>query len=376
MKSHATEIVLTGGPCGGKTRGLNYLHKRLTGLGIRVFTVPEFATQLIRYGISDMEKIEKEDIKKYIEIERQILARQIEDRWRYNCIAKLFGDEKCVILYDRGPMDIDCYVPCGEFEKLIKTWGYSVSNLCDSYNAVIHMVTAANGAEEHYTKANNSARRETPEQARAVDQRTLEAWIGHPHLRIIDNSTGFDAKLGRLYKAVCREIGVPVPVEIERKFLVRPVKNIEKILPPSTRKIYIEQAYLLSPKYNHMRIRKRTHRESSTYYKTRKRTISGAFSGKREEVEEKIDEQTYLNMMYYKNPKTSVVKKTRYCFIHKHQYFELDAFLEPTDAKGLLILEIELMEENEPVLLPDFLKIEKEVTGVKKYTNYEISKRE
>lgn len=44
------------------------------------------------------------------------------------------------------------------------------------YDEVIFMVTAANGAEQFYTLANNIARHETAEQARELDKRTLAGW--------------------------------------------------------------------------------------------------------------------------------------------------------------------------------------------------------
>jgi hypothetical protein len=44
---------------------------------------------------------------------------------------------------------------------------------------VIHMVTAADGAEAFYTNSNNSARGETVDQAKEMDKKTQNAWIHH-----------------------------------------------------------------------------------------------------------------------------------------------------------------------------------------------------
>ncbi|MBQ3724982.1 MAG: hypothetical protein II904_05630, partial [Oscillospiraceae bacterium] len=44
---------------------------------------------------------------------------------------------------------------------------------------------AAKGAEAFYTTDNNTARVETLEEAIELDAKTLAAWAGHPHLRII-----------------------------------------------------------------------------------------------------------------------------------------------------------------------------------------------
>jgi hypothetical protein len=59
----------------------------------------------------------------------------------------------------------------------------------------VHLVTAAIGAEKYYTTENNAARSETLEEARALDFKILNTWVGHPNIRIIDNSTDFQGKI-------------------------------------------------------------------------------------------------------------------------------------------------------------------------------------
>lgn len=54
---------------------------------------------------------------------------------------------------------------------------------------VLHLVTAANGAEKFYTTANNSARSETAEQAVALDNKVAGCWKDHPNHQIIANKT-------------------------------------------------------------------------------------------------------------------------------------------------------------------------------------------
>ena len=68
------------------------------------------------------------------------------------------------------------------------------------YDQVIHMVSAARGAETFYTLENHSCRYEGIEDAREVDQRAGEAWVGHPYLDVVDNAShpNFDAKIQSL----------------------------------------------------------------------------------------------------------------------------------------------------------------------------------
>ena len=67
------------------------------------------------------------------------------------------------------------------------------------YDGVIHLVTAADGALAFYKhretqddQGNLVFRRETAEQAVALDRRTQECWAYHPHLIIVSNPQAQD----------------------------------------------------------------------------------------------------------------------------------------------------------------------------------------
>jgi hypothetical protein len=47
----------------------------------------------------------------------------------------------------------------------------------------------------------------------------LNAWVGHPRIRIIDNSTDFKGKIQRVIDVVCQVVGAPRPVNTERKYI-------------------------------------------------------------------------------------------------------------------------------------------------------------
>jgi hypothetical protein len=60
--------------------------------------------------------------------------------------------------------------------------GWSTIQLRDRrYDAVIHLVTCADGAEEFYTSENNAARYEGIKDAIELDRKLINAWVGHPH---------------------------------------------------------------------------------------------------------------------------------------------------------------------------------------------------
>ena len=130
--------------------------------------------------------------------------------------------------------------------------------------------------------------------------------------------------------------------------------------------------YLVSDDGSEIRIRKRSQGDSAGYFKTIKTPVA---PGVRRETEETISPSEYVHLQASRDPKARVIRKHRYCFVYRSQYFELDVFIEPASLAGLCILEIELTEENDTLDLPEFLEREKEVTEDPAYSNYELAQK-
>jgi hypothetical protein len=72
---------------------------------------------------------------------------------------------------------------------------------------VLHLTTAAAGAEAFYTTANNAARTETPEEARVLDERMVGNWRrAHSNVVQIDNEGSFEEKVARAEAAAVRNV--------------------------------------------------------------------------------------------------------------------------------------------------------------------------
>jgi CYTH domain-containing protein/predicted ATPase len=369
LGEHIWMIVITGGPCGGKTSALALLRSKLTDRGYRVLIVPESATKLIGAGIhpgpGGLDGAE---------FQREVIADTLAQEARTISAAKRFRDrgEKVVILCDRGTMDGAAYVEPQVFASMLDELGYNPRVLCDErYHAVMHLQTAAIGAERFYTLETNSARTESPELARALDQRTLDAWSRHPHPRLIDNSTGFDEKLERLFAEICTVLGDPVPIEKEDKFLVDASEPI--IIPVRFHESRIVQDYLTAPDMREeYRVRSRTDREGTTFYFTRKRYVA---PGDRIEIERMVTGREYASLLTLRDYRLQTIEKRRLCFFWKGQFFELDLFERPEHEKGLVLLEAERTDRTPTLELPPFIRVVRNVTGEKRYSNQEIAKR-
>ena len=167
-------------------------------------------------------------------------------------------------------------------------------------------------------------------------------------------------------------------LEIERKFLVKfPIswENLAELFDGLKDVKRISQTYL-KPKGKDPSARVRKTIEGLTgdtetvYHFNQKEYIQ---PGVHEETEHEINKSQYEKYLKNSHPDKVTVEKTRFVFKYRDQTFELDVFKGP--LKGLVILEIELKNKNDKVELPSFLKIVKEVTGDKKYNNFELANK-
>lgn len=364
-------IVLTGGPCAGKTTAKNYLQEKLGDYGWDLTFVPEVATFIFGSGINPM-KLTQEQM---LPLQNLLFSTQLmlEDS-TFRLAMELKNSKNPLMVCDRGCMDGVAYTTKEMFETILANHRMTEVDARDRrYGAVFHLVTAADGRPEFYTKENNPERFETAEQAVLADQRTRNAWLGHPHLRIIDNSTLFDLKMKRLLNEIRRFLGIPVALEIEKKFLVQGGVVLRNI-PVPFKKILIEQVYLDSKDGGEMRLRRRSQEDcSSVYYQTHKTPTESETV--RVEAERQITSQDYEYKLRYARTDCDIIRKTRVCFLWQNQYFELDVITEPQRLLGTTLLEIELTEENDKIYIPSWLGMVDEVTSQKEYKNFNLAKR-
>ena len=357
------KLVLTGGPCAGKTTAMSWIQSNFEKQGYKVMFIPETATELITGGLAPW------DLSTAYDYQKMVFKDQITKEDIYMECAKKMGYDKILIVCDRGLMDNKAYMNEEEYQRVLRDFNISKSKIMDRYDAVFHLVTAAKGAEEYYN-LDNEARTETVEQAVAIDDKTINAWTGHPHFRIIDNSTDFDEKMRRLMKEISNVLGEPEPLEIERKFLIEKpnLEFLESL--DSCEKVDIVQTYLRSSNPNEeVRVRQRGINGSYTYTKTRKIKIDGL---KRVELEERITPEEYVQELQNADPNMKTIVKTRYCLSYNNQYYEIDIFPE---MENEAIMEIELASEDQKVTIPEFIEVLDDVTDKEEYKNASIAKQ-
>ena len=358
-----TKIVLTGGPCAGKTTALSWINNYFRDKGYTVLFVSETATELISNGVAPWTCKSNYDYQ-LGQVELQKVKEKIFEEK-----AKGMNANKILIVCDRGMLDNKAYMKDNEFKRILKAFNTSLVSERDSYDAVFHLVTAAKGKESIYTLDNNNARTESIEQARMIDDKIIASWTGHPHFRIIDNSTDFEEKLQRLLKEISSFLGEPEPFEIERKYLISfpNIKYLESL--DSCTKIDISQTYLKSDNGSERRVRARGANGDYIYYLTEKKKVSNL---KRIETEERLTEKEYYKLLdRERDEKLHTIHKTRYCLSYNNQYFEIDIYPQ-WDRQA--IMEVELSSEDDKVNVPEFIDVIKDVTEEEEYKNYNMAK--
>ncbi len=356
-------IVGTGGPCAGKTTAFTRIETALTNLGYKFFGIPETFTEMFGGGIKLLEYPN-------IEFQDMLFRLQLFKEELYLEAARKCKEQNVVILLDRGLLDALAYMNSKDVEELLRRNNTTMNAIMNRYDAVIHMVTAADGAEDAYiaNQKNNAARYEGLEAARRSDVALKAVWTGHPRLRVVDNSTDFSTKINRVLAEIFAVLGEPAPLEIERKLLIQKpcLSELSNFVKYSTHEII--QTYLCNDGSGiERRIRMRgTHGDYAFFY-TEKKPVS---SGVRVEIERKLTEKEYLNYLIETDCQKRQIRKTRYCFLHNNIYYELDVYPFWDDKA---ILEVELSSEASTFDIPEFITPIKDVTDDPAYSNYQLA---
>lgn len=158
------------------------------------------------------------------------------------------------------------------------------------------------------------------------------------------------------------------PIEIERKFVIAmpDVSALSAIDGYSASDI--DQTYLSSAPHVTRRVRARSYSDHTVYTETKKVRIDkmSAFEDERE-----ISKSEYVAMLHEIAPGTVTLHKTRHTFPYLGRTVEIDIY---PDWQKSCILEVELKSEDEELILPDFIRVVKEVTGDRRYSNASMSR--
>jgi predicted ATPase len=167
-------IALTGGPCGGKTTLLCEL-RAADPRGERWILVPEAAPLLFQAGLDGGQP----------SFQRAVVQLQIA----LEGICAAAASPQQVLLCHRGTLDALAYWLRNGWDEgeFFAATGMSREEHYRRYFGVIHLQTAAIGAEGYYRRWPDAHRPETIEQAAEIDRLCARAWSDHPRYVLVDS---------------------------------------------------------------------------------------------------------------------------------------------------------------------------------------------
>lgn len=345
-------IVLTGGPCAGKSSSLDLIQNYLINKGYIVYTVQESATELINSGIKPFGD-NKLDLCKFQEV---ILKYQLDKEQLVEFVAKNYSTDKdIVIIYDRAIIDNKAYIGQSDFDKLLDKYNLNEIDILDKYDLVIHLETAAK--TNYYTKENNKARSESELEAIELDTKTYDAWKLHKNLVRVKCFEKFEDKQSKILE-IC-ENNFSKNIRRQYKYVLDEKKCMLESLLDISNCVDITQYYLeFYDEYEH-RVRVVKYKDSVKYFYTvqlkKDKGVSYII------YDNLIDENIY-NMLVSTKTIKNRVNKIRYYFTYNEVQFHLDIF---DDGKIIL-------ESNDDNFKINTLSIIKDVTADENYLNVNL----
>ena len=196
-KTHVVRIALTGGPCAGKSSSVETIVKKSRKHGFDVVIAPEMPTLIFNSGIQ-MPEEPNERFTFAFQSSNVALQLQLERSLTNICACT---NRPTILVYDRGIMDSKAYIDKDGWQNVLKyiddhhaTRKFDEDYILERYDGVVHLETAAKGAEDFYkngwTKDDMGKkvfRKETIEEAREMDDIMIDCWKNHKKHFIVGN---------------------------------------------------------------------------------------------------------------------------------------------------------------------------------------------
>ena len=366
LAKRITRIVLTGGPAAGKTTLISRILKEFKqDDGWKVITIPETATELISgFCIKPFGNCVSMLDFQYFVIEDQLHKERLALK-----AAQMVPEENVLIIYDRALLDDKAYITDDEFREVLGSFGKTEEEVMAGYDAVLHLVSCAKGAEFAYNFG-NEARYEPLEVAREKDDLTLRAWSHHPNLRVIDNSVDFEDKIARGLRAVYETVGQPVPEEIWHKYLIEKPDEAALVKRYGAAGIDMMQTYLSQTSPNIVRrIRQQKNGSEYLYFYTEKHDNGDT----RWETERPISSKEYIQYLMEGDVSMHAVHKVKYRFTYQGRRFEIDVY--PFSGERAIMRAALPGKDSTPDAPPE-IKILREVTDDPAYRNSQLARNQ
>lgn len=327
-------VCLTGGPCAGKTTALSDIVQSFPNHII--YTVPELATTVINAGVSINHSGKPNSTAR--DLVSCFLKQMLETESYFIKVAK-YETKDVIIVTDRGVMDPKAYETQENWEMILKKHNWTEDDISNErYDLVCHLVTAADGAIDYYTLSNNTARRESPDEARELDKKTQSCWLSHHNFKIIGNHYGsFQKKLNKIHEAIGNLVGYNPSYNLSTKYLLPKDLDINSTIPEyiiwTQHKEQVDYISCENPEEKSMYIIARENKNGEYMYTHTVRYLSKSINERREQ-KRKIMKPVYRLFYSQKNQKKKSLYKQITTFNYSNNNFVIEEFFDGNDYQN------------------------------------------
>lgn len=187
------KLVVTGGPCAGKTTVINAIQDEFRN---QVTLVPEVASMLLSSGFPVPGRDVEWSFQWQVAFEKAIVPVQeaIEEAKTLEAIKK--GHK--LLICDRGTLDTVGYLPNGFSDWKALFPNANVEEICSRYLTVIHLESLATANPDLYGRTGNENRFEPLDRAKEVELAMRESWKNHPKRIFIAGNKGVENKVSQV----------------------------------------------------------------------------------------------------------------------------------------------------------------------------------
>jgi len=373
-----TTVVLTGGPCAGKTTLMEKFRNEVANIpNVKVFFAKEAATFLKQSGIN-FDDAGKDDTFQRLIVEQQLVAER-NARITAEKFATKNKDYKVIIVCDRGIMDGEAYFDKKyQFAELLADYELTRKTVFKRYDMVLFLRSAAVGAPEFYTTMDGTPRDETPERATALDAGVYKAWCDHPNFHALENSFKFYEKLDIAVRLILEAAGIQVPSKIFKRYLIMAPDFLSLLSEHNTVTIKEQIFFLESESDSTVYYIKVQRKGNDVRYSKREVRLGNATNnGKLEftrifEQDNTLTEDEFLKEIARLNPAILPLHRTLFTFTSG---FSVRCELEIYPLiKDKMILKVYMDSENDYEAVTSRYQILKDVTNDMNYCTLEIAK--
>ena len=308
------KIVLTGGPCAGKTTILENVKHLLKKSRYYVITIDETARTLIKGNLSPSGSYEhilnfQEDVFKYQLLKEQIAYNHAKSL--INTKSSLLEFKKgIIILQDRGLMDNRAYLSHQDYTNLINKFNFNELELVNSYDLIIDLISIATTNPELYETDNE--RYETKDMAAKRDEITSGACLLHRNLTVIKPTETIEEKTSLVYQNIIDFIKNKEKEELETFEIIDKNFYLPKLEEDNSRTIKLISYYIKNNNSNKYILHRKTYQNHTSFILTSK-----------DNTYQYIDHETFNNLLTLNLLEPFYHSNITY-FIHKGNYYELE----------------------------------------------------